>query len=259
MTQNADVENMAGAPRRFPWVELALYLAGGFGVFTIASGLASAYGPQKGIWPIILVVLCNTLFIGGSAWTLGVRRKATTWEEIGIFPIRWKGKWLLYALGLTLALTPLRGLIGLAVSMLIEGGVESLQNRADLIMGMEGAMSGLEFAIRLLGVGVLVPISEELYFRGMLHRLIRPYLKFWPRVLISSTLFGLGHFDSIGVVVSSFIMGVVVAIAYERNKSLWLPVAIHAVTNSLAIVLLYAAQLLQNSPLLDTVMWLTGR
>jgi membrane protease YdiL (CAAX protease family) len=31
----------------------------------------------------------------------------------------------------------------------------------------------------------------------------------------------------------------VIAIAYERSKTLWLPIAIHAVTNSGAIILLF--------------------
>jgi membrane protease YdiL (CAAX protease family) len=58
-------------------------------------------------------------------------------------------------------------------------------------------------------------------------------------------IFGLGHFDTLGVLISSFIMGIVIAIAYERTKTLWLPVAIHAVTNGGSIILLYLAMALR--------------
>lgn len=233
-------------------------MAGGFGVFTIASAAVGFWGPTAGLWPVILVVLCNLLFIGGSAWYLGVLRKATTWEEIGIFPIRWRWRWLGIALALSLVLMPLRGLIGLLVSMLVEGGMQSLQNRADLLMGTGTSFSTLEIIVRLVGVGLLVPISEELYFRGMLHRLFIPFLKFWPRVLLSSTLFALAHFDSPGVVVSSFIMAVVIAVAYEKSKSLWMPIAIHATTNTIAVLLLFAATALQNSPLMNDILLIMG-
>jgi membrane protease YdiL (CAAX protease family) len=73
----------------------------------------------------------------------------------------------------------------------------------------------------------------------LIHNWFAEHFRFWPRVLLSSAIFGLGHFDSIGVVISSFVMGVVIAIAYERTQTLWLPIAIHAVTNSAAIVLLF--------------------
>jgi membrane protease YdiL (CAAX protease family) len=60
--------------------------------------------------------------------------------------------------------------------------------------------------------------------------------------LLSSAWFAIGHIDAIGVAVSSFIMGVVLAWVYERTKSLWLTIAIHIITNSTAVILLLLAQ-----------------
>lgn len=251
--QKIEPENEALVQKPFPWSELLLYIVGGLGVFTLASAGVGALGLDFGQWPILLIVFCNTAFLGGSAWYLGVLRKVTTWDEIGIFPIRWNWKWLWIALGISLALMPLRGLVGLLVSYLVEGGLQSLQNRADLLFGAGASFNWLDFGVRLVGVGIIVPISEELYFRGMLHRLFRPSLKFWPRVLLSSAIFALAHFDSAGVMVSSFIMAVVIAIAYERSNSLWLPIAIHATTNSIAVLLIYASMAVQNSPLMDAL------
>jgi membrane protease YdiL (CAAX protease family) len=98
--------------------------------------------------------------------------------------------------------------------------------------------------LNLIGAGLLVPIAEELYFRGLLYGWLKTRLGFWLRVLISSAIFGLAHFDSIAVVASSFVLGMVNAVAYEKSKSLWLPIAIHMVTNSAAIILLYLAMVL---------------
>ena len=233
--------------QRFPWGELVLYIFGGFGVFSLASIGAGYLSQFIGQWSIAVVVLTNAAFIGGSVWYLGVLRGKTSWKEIGFFPTRWNWSWVLVAIGLSVALMPIRGLIGLLVSYLVEGGMQSLQNRADLLLGGAMDFSWLGFALTFVGVGLIVPISEELYFRGLLHRLFQPYLKLWPRVLLSSAFFALGHFDSIGVVFSSYVMGVVIALAYERTKSLWMAIAIHMATNSIAVLLLYLWLLLHNT------------
>jgi membrane protease YdiL (CAAX protease family) len=60
-------------------------------------------------------------------------------------------------------------------------------------------------------------------------------------VLISALIFGLGHFDTLGVVAASFVMGVVNALVLEKTRSIWVPVVIHAANNSLAVILVYAA------------------
>ncbi|MCJ7623777.1 MAG: CPBP family intramembrane metalloprotease, partial [Anaerolineaceae bacterium] len=197
------------------------------------------------VWTIVLLAACNLLFIGGSVYYLGVLRGKTSWEEIGFWPLKWQWRWLLIAIALSIGIMPLRGLLGLIVSLLLEGGLDSLQARGDLFLG-GFELSWLGFALSFISVAIFVPISEELYFRGLLHRLFQPHFKFWPRVLLSSTLFALGHFDSLGVAASSFVMGVVIAIAYEKSRSLWLPIAIHMTTNGIAMVLLYILTLLED-------------
>jgi membrane protease YdiL (CAAX protease family) len=233
--------------KRFPWVDLLVYLLGGFGVFSLASIALALIMQRASIWDTAAVALINFLFIGGSAYYLGVLRHKTSWKAIGIFPINWKWAWLPIAFLVSIALMPIRGVIGVIISLLLEGGFNSLQARADLLMGGSMSFSLVSFLITFVAVAVVVPVSEELYFRGLLHRLFQPYLKFWPRVLLSSSLFALAHFDSIGVVVSSFIMGVVIAYAYEKVNSLWMPIAIHATTNGVAVILLYGLLYLQNN------------
>ena len=98
----------------------------------------------------------------------------------------------------------------------------------------------LNFLVSLLIIAVLVPISEELYFRGLLYRWFRLRFRLWPAVLLSSLLFGLAHYDSLAVVISSFVLGVVNALAMERTKSIWVPIVMHAVTNGVAVAVMYA-------------------
>jgi membrane protease YdiL (CAAX protease family) len=147
--------------------------------------------------------------------------------------------------GIALALLPLRAGLGLLVEMLLRGSLQSLQNRAQ-IFAPSAQFSWLDFAVTLFGVGVLAPISEELYFRGLIHRWLQPRFKFWIRVLISTSFFALAHFDSAAVVASSFILGLACAVVCERSRSLWMSILLHAFNNSLAIVLVYALMALSQ-------------
>jgi membrane protease YdiL (CAAX protease family) len=242
------IETIPAAKERrppFPWRELLIYLVGGFGLFLIASIGAGFLVETGSVWAIVLLAACNLLFIGGSAYYLGVRRGKTSWVEIGFWPVKWQWRWLFIAIAISIGLMPLRGLLGLIVSLLLEGNLDNLQARGDILLG-GFELSWLGFALSFLSVAIFVPVSEELYFRGLLHRLFQPYFKFWPRVLLSSTLFALAHFDSLGVAASSFVMGVVIAIAYEKTRSLWLPIAIHMTTNGIAMVILYVVTLLAD-------------
>jgi len=97
--------------------------------------------------------------------------------------------------------------------------------------------------VMFIGVGILAPISEELYFRGLLHDWFRQRWGMWASIIASSVFFGLAHFDSIGVLVSSFIMGIAMAYVYEKTKTLWITIAIHIITNSIAVFLLYLSMI----------------
>jgi len=222
------------------WLDLVIYIFGGFGLFALASfGVGLLFiDTEPNLLMISLAILLNVIFIGGSVYFLGVLRGKTSWEEMGLIPIKLKWEWILLAIGLAVGLMPLRALVGLIFQLVIEGNFDSLQARADIFSpGTE--FSWPYFLVTLIGAGILGPISEELYFRGLIHRWFMPRLGFTSRVLASSIFFGLGHIDSVGVLASSFIMGIVLAVVYEKTESLWVPIAIHIFTNSIAVTALY--------------------
>ena len=90
---------------------------------------------------------------------------------------------------------------------------------------------------RLLGAVLVVPVVEELAFRGfLLRRLVRsdftkvPYDQWhWPAVLISSLAFAAAHQQWIG----GFAAGVLYAYAQKRRGLLSDAIVAHAVTNAL--------------------------
>jgi membrane protease YdiL (CAAX protease family) len=79
---------------------------------------------------------------------------------------------------------------------------------------------------------VAAPIVEEVLFRGILmqrwaHRWGTP-----TGVVASSILFAIGHEEWVG----HFLFGAALALLYLRTRSLWLPIAAHALNNGVALL-----------------------
>jgi membrane protease YdiL (CAAX protease family) len=232
------------APEKSRWSDLLLYLVGGFGLYLLATlVLGLLITDFTNIWAIFSIYLLNGLCLGGSLYFWGVRRGKTSWSALGVYPPVWNWRWFWLAIGLTALLIPIRGVLALIVEWLLGGGSQGLQTRMDLFTA-GGGFSWLKFALSLLGIGIIAPISEEFYFRGLLQGWLKGRFSFWPRILLSAALFGLAHFDTLSVAVSAVVMGLVNAVALEKSKSLWLPVFLHMLTNSFALIVLYLSMLL---------------
>jgi len=89
-----------------------------------------------------------------------------------------------------------------------------------------------------LAAGIIVPIVEEITFRGVLYRWLRERIGFWPGLVISSVLFGLLHGVLFLAPVLS-ILGALFAWLYERSDSLWPAILAHGLFNTVMVVGVY--------------------
>ena len=76
----------------------------------------------------------------------------------------------------------------------------------------------------------LVPIAEELMFRGLLFGTIKRRMPFWVAVLISSLIFGIGHFQLMQIGYA-LIAGVVLSMTYYYTDSLFASIMVHGIFN----------------------------
>jgi len=228
-------------PKPVTWLDLVLYLVGGIGVFVLASIGVGFLFTEISILASLTLYLLNFVTLTGAVCLWGVCRGKISWAGIGLLPPKLPWRWLLVAVAASAALIPARIVLGYAALRLFEGGVESVQARADVFLA-GASFSWVNFGLTLLGAGMLAPVAEELYFRGLIHGWFKSRrFAFWLRVLFSSTLFALAHFDSFAVAVSSLVLGVANAVLYERSLTIWVPIAMHVFTNSVAVTLMYAA------------------
>lgn len=95
--------------------------------------------------------------------------------------------------------------------------------------------SGVYLIIEIVMITILAPIVEEFFFRGViLQRLIKKS-SVWGGILISSLLFGILHADIIG----AFLFGVITALLVIRTGNLLIPILLHMLNNTIAVVLMY--------------------
>ena len=165
-----------------------------------------------------------------SVWLLGLVRRGIRWADIGF--VRTSGYWVARAIGLFVAL---RIIVIAIVALLAALGFTSTQAQALAPNGFSwvGAIGNSLLA------GILVPIAEETFFRGVLYRWLRDKWGMVAGALISGLIFGAAHFEP-ATVVPAILLGVVLALVYERSRSLWPSIIIHALNNLSAVILLYA-------------------
>ena len=226
------------------WLDLILYVLVGYGLPSVIGFifLETTNASVPPTWFTAIVTLTNLVSLGGAAIVLGVLRHKFSLAEIGFFPVKWQWRWWGWVAGIVVLTLPVRMFLGWIAQILVEGNMDSVAVRGQIV-SPDGA-SWANFWIALIGIGLLAPVSEELFFRGALYLWFRGRYGVVIAVASSSLLFAAAHSDSAGAVAASLVIGVVNAIVFERTKSLWMAIAIHAFNNTLAVLLIYGAMAL---------------
>ncbi len=117
-------------------------------------------------------------------------------------------------------------LVQLTESPELQEGVVMLQTRDTAVL-----------IYMLIAAVIIAPIGEELLFRGFLYPALKSSMGKWGAILLSSFMFGAVHMALVQTLLLS-VFGVILCLAYERAKSIWLPIVLHALFNGLTITLI---------------------
>ena len=90
------------------------------------------------------------------------------------------------------------------------------------------------FAAQIICLGVLVPMCEELVFRGLMFKRLRERAPFWQAALYASAVFAFLHMNMIQMIYG-FLLGIVFCYIYEKYGSVKAPVAAHIAVNLLSV------------------------
>ena len=83
-------------------------------------------------------------------------------------------------------------------------------------------------------MAVIVPLGEELYFRGVLFRESNLLYKLEPAMILSSLIFGIIHFN-IGQSINAFFLGLTLSYVYYKRANITDAIIVHVVNNFIAL------------------------
>ncbi|MBO1580812.1 MULTISPECIES: CPBP family intramembrane glutamic endopeptidase [Bacillus] len=88
----------------------------------------------------------------------------------------------------------------------------------------------------IVGFAIFTPIFEEIIFRGIILRFFSERFPFWIAAIGTSLIFGIAHTYSLGVMVVTFLMGLLMAILCKRTNSILPAMLFHIMNNTLAFL-----------------------
>jgi len=136
----------------------------------------------------------------------------------------------------------LMGILGKYLTRLIWGPTQVEQAAVkQLKMTMQNPFLFLCMIVMII---FLVPIMEELLFRGFLQNSLKRYLGRWWAILLTAILFACAHFSSsqgvgnLQLILSLFVLAFFLGFVYEKTGTLWAPIGLHMMFNAFNVLLI---------------------
>jgi hypothetical protein len=118
------------------------------------------------------------------------------------------------------------------------GHEPDMQRYLELFLSDEGAHASPMVWVLIV---LVLPLYEELLFRGALYGGLRRLLQPVPAVLVAGLLFGVAHGEFSVALLPASALGIMLCVLYERTASLATPVMFHAAHNGFVLALLTIA------------------
>lgn len=200
---------------------------------------------KKNIIINTLINFTNAALVTFALFFLGSFIKKDLWKLIWFGPMEEKRviKNLIFgALSFLIAL-PLsafsKQLIEVIISLIYTSNIPN-QEAVNFVKKAKDLPSIISFAIIL--VTIYAPVIEELIFRGFLQNSLTNYLGRFFSIIITSLCFSFFHFSinqgiaNFSIITSFFILSCLIGFVYERQKSLFAPIALHAAFNTFSVI-----------------------
>ncbi len=98
------------------------------------------------------------------------------------------------------------------------------------------------FAFMAIMISTVVPIVEEILFRGFLQSYLKQYLGRKGAIILASALFALAHFSftagtgNIELIVSLFALSSYLGFIFERQETIYAPIGLHMCFNASTVI-----------------------
>ncbi len=123
-------------------------------------------------------------------------------------------------------------LLGILTGTILAGLMPENYSEYSSAFGLGTGNMGI---IETLWLVVAAPVAEEIMCRGVVFKAVRSGHGFWLAAIISSLLWAVIHMDLIQGI-STFILGLLLALLMEKFGSLWVCIGAHMLNNVIAIL-----------------------
>lgn len=96
--------------------------------------------------------------------------------------------------------------------------------------------------MQLMGIGIVVPVMEEVLFRGLVYNRFKDYNKEWLSGILGAAVFAIYH-GNLMQIIFAFPMALIITETYRRNKTLAAPILFHVTVNISSVLITYAGQM----------------
>ena len=182
---------------------------------------------------IFILLLTEPVAIFAGIYLVLILRDRITWPELGVRPAAptWIAPAILSALGCLV--------FAGAMSQIFERFYQtSMLDEYLKVLAPDGLTLGHE-TVLILVVGCVVPFAEELLFRGVIYRWMRQRWGIVGSAIGSAFLFALAH-TNVRMALQIFVTGIVLAVLYERSRSIFVSTLTHMTVNTISLILIFA-------------------
>jgi membrane protease YdiL (CAAX protease family) len=112
-----------------------------------------------------------------------------------------------------------------------------LAGQAQDVGELVARLGGIKLVATIIGVAILTPIAEELFFRGFSLWLYNKKLNLIWSIALTSILFGVAH-AQVNVGIDTLLLGIGLSLLRWQTESIYPSIFVHMLKNSLAVMFL---------------------
>ena len=131
--------------------------------------------------------------------------------------------------------------IGIGTNILFTFLLNLVNSRIELQSGAQDALFGSNFFVQLIGIGIIIPIMEEVLFRGLVYNRLKDYNKGWLSIILAAGIFAVYHGNAMQILFA-FPMALLILAVYEKWNTLLAPVIFHMAVNISSILITAVSQ-----------------
>ncbi len=233
---NEEIQSDSLLKRNLSWVDLVMVLGGIVCIYVILAfgtyWLMESLPYERTL--MYLNAFLTQLSFGLLIWTVK-RIRHWEWADFG-----WHSVELKKAFPKIMVVYALTWVVNISYAIfLYQHGLTPPDT--DVYSKLLGQATWYTLILNLVLAGVLAPVVEEVLFRGIIFGSLQAYFGKWTSAVLSAAIFSALHFQAYGFF-PRFMLGMVLVYLYDKYKSLYPAIALHALNNIVATLI--AASLL---------------